>query len=173
MNSPSLKRYSNSSVAPSAPPNGLHHMEFQHNFTVSAPVQSVVEFHRSATSLKSITPPFFFMSGLRAPARLSEGDAMSFSLWMGPIPIRWSARITRSGSWGFEDIQTAGPFMTWAHTHRFEALDENQTRVTDTIHFEYKRHWFWGPIGLVMAIGLPALFWYRAHRTKALLSRSR
>lgn len=144
-------------------------MAYQHTFTVSAPIERVREFHRSATSFRAITPPFLFMSGVHAPERLEEGDNMRFTLWMGPIPVRWHVEIKRSGPWGFEDVQRSGPFESWQHTHQFESIHEGQTRVRDEIQYRLKRHWFWGPIGLLMALGLPILFRYRAWRTKSIL----
>ncbi len=145
-------------------------MKYQHSFTVSAPIEDVRAFHYSASSLKAITPPIFFMSGIQAPARLSEGDEIAFTLWNGPIPVRWRVRIARSGDWGFEDHQVRGPFERWVHRHYFERADEGQTRIRDEIEYQIKRHWFWGLIGSLMAIGLPLLFWYRARKTKSILA---
>jgi ligand-binding SRPBCC domain-containing protein len=144
-------------------------MKYQHRFDVNATVEKVNSFHQSAKSLKSITPPFFFMSGIKAPARLSEGDEMAFTLWMGPLPVRWHARIENVDSYGFDDVQTNGPFESWTHRHRFERINDQVTRVVDNIEYTIRRHWFWGPIGVGMALGLPILFWYRAHRTKSII----
>jgi ligand-binding SRPBCC domain-containing protein len=144
-------------------------MKYQHSFTVNAPLDQVSAFHRAASSLKAITPPFFFMSGLQAPAQLSDGDEMAFTLWMGPLPIRWEARIEKINPAGFDDIQTSGPFKTWIHTHQFEVIDPKHTRVIDDIEYSLRRHWFWGIIGGVMALGLPILFWYRARKTRTII----
>lgn len=43
----------------------------------------------------------------------------------------------------FVDLQVRGPFCFWRHTHEFEALSDQSTRMTD--HVEY--HFGWGPIG--------------------------
>jgi ligand-binding SRPBCC domain-containing protein len=147
-------------------------MKFQRSFEVLAPVEKVVSFHQSARSLKAITPPFFFMSGIQAPEYLSEADDMAFTLWMGPIPVRWEARIENVTEAGFDDVQRHGPFQTWIHAHRFEAKAAEQTLVHDEIEYRLRKHWFWGPIGLMMSLGLPLLFWYRSRKTKDLLERS-
>lgn len=144
-------------------------MQFERRFTVSAPIEKVNTFHRSASSLKAITPPFLFMSGIRAADQLSDGDEIGFTLWMGPIPVRWTARIENLNSHGFDDVLIAGPFQNWDHSHRFEPIDENNTRVIDQIEYSFRRHWFWGPVGLLMALGLPVLFAYRAWRTQRIL----
>lgn len=148
-------------------------MQFHRSFQVKAPIERVVSFHRSANSLKAITPPFLFMSAIQAPAELSEGDEMAFTLWMGPLPVRWEARVENFTPVGFDDIQTRGPYQRWMHEHRFEALAPNLTRIDDQIEYQLHRHGFWRIISFLMSLGLPVLFWYRALRTKALLERSR
>jgi ligand-binding SRPBCC domain-containing protein len=144
-------------------------MIFQNHFKVAAPIEEVNAFHRSSSSLKAITPPVFFMSNIQAPDHLADGIEMAFTLWLGPLPVRWNARVENFSPTGFDDIQTGGPFKTWKHAHRFEALDENNTRVLDQVEYSLRRHWFWGPIGLMMALGLPVLFWYRARRTRSIV----
>jgi ligand-binding SRPBCC domain-containing protein len=147
-------------------------MQYQTEFIASTPIEKIIEFHRSASSLKAITPPFFFMSGLQSPPILAEGDEMAFTLWMGPIPVRWKARIENVSPQGFDDIQLSGPFHSWVHAHRFEAISEKETRVSDQITYQIRKHLLWGPLGLIMAIGLPILFGYRAWKTKALLEEA-
>ena len=147
-------------------------MRYQHTFKVAAPIQKVNAFHRSSRSLKVITPPVFFMSNVLAPEELADGNKMAFTIWLGPLPIRWIARVENFSPTGFDDIQTSGPFKSWKHAHRFEALDENNTQVVDNVEYSFQRHWFWGVIGLVMALGLPILFWYRGLRTRATLERN-
>ena len=147
-------------------------MKYERSFTVQAPLEKIIAFHRAASSLKAITPPFFFMSGLQAPPTLKDGDEMGFTLWMGPIPVRWQARIENVSPQGFDDILVKGPFQSWVHAHRFEAISETETRVSDQITFQIRKHLLWGPLGLIMAIGLPILFWYRARKTKTLLEEA-
>ena len=144
-------------------------MRYQHNFKVAASIEDVNNFHRSSSSLKAITPPFFFMSNVIAPDQLADGNEMSFTLWLGPFPVRWRARIANFSPTGFDDIQLSGPFSTWKHAHRFEALDHNHTLVLDKVEYTIRRHWFWGLIGFLMALGLPILFFFRSRRTKAIL----
>ena len=144
-------------------------MKFERSFDVSAPIEQVNAFHRSSSSLKAITPPFLFMSGIRAPDQLSDGDELAFTLWMGPLPVRWLARIENVSPRGFDDVQTGGPFQTWIHAHRFEVIDENHTRIADSIEYSLRRHWFWRVIGVMMARGLPLLFWYRARKTRSII----
>ena len=94
---------------------------------------------------------------------------MEFTLWLGPLPIRWLARMEQVSSQGFVDRQLKGPFQKWVHNHRFESIDDANTRVIDSITLALRPHLLWGPVGLFMRIGLPILFAFRAWRTRRLL----
>ena len=49
----------------------------------------------------------------RAPERMASGDEMDFTLWAGPMPLRWVARIEDASPNGFTDRQVRGPFASW------------------------------------------------------------
>jgi ligand-binding SRPBCC domain-containing protein len=148
-------------------------MQFRQRFLIHAPVEKVSEFHRSSTSLEAITPPFFFMGKLRAPARLVDGSQLSFRLWLGPLPIQWIARIEKVSPSEFSDVQLSGPFEHWVHNHHFEANSPATCFVTDQVEYRLRRHPFWLPVGLLMSLGLPLLFSYRRWKTKSMLERSK
>jgi len=147
-------------------------MRYTHRFLIQASLETVVDFHRSASSLESITPPFFFMRDLEAPDPLEEGSPLSFTLWLGPLPVYWHARIENSNPSGFDDVMVSGPFERWVHTHSFEADSPSSCWVLDQVEFRLRRHPYWYPLGLMMALGLPILFAYRGWKTKSLLERS-
>ena len=146
-------------------------MKYQHRFQVKAPLQTVAEFHSDSSSMAAITPPPIKVQIHHAPSALAQGDEMDFTLWLGPIPIHWLARIERLGNFslGFIDRQVRGPFQTWVHTHTFEAIDDHTTLVIDDIDWQPRRHLWWGLVGLGMGLSLPLLFAYRSWRTKQLL----
>ncbi len=147
-------------------------MRYSRRFLVRVALGTAVDFHRAASSLKSITPPFFFMSDLVAPDPLQEGSLLSFRLWLGPLPVRWQSRIENMNAAGFDDIQVSGPFESWVHTHSFEAASPASCWIMDQVEFRLRRHLLWSPVGLLMAIGLPFLFAYREWKTKSMLERS-
>ncbi len=144
-------------------------MRFQHRLTVKAPLAAVAEFHSRSASMSQITPPPMIVRVHRAPARLGEGDEMDFTLWAGPIPLRWVAKIEDVTPEGFTDRQTRGPFAAWTHRHRFVRVTENETAVVDEVQAEVKRHPFWGPVGLLMWLGMPVLFAFRGWKTERIL----
>ena len=58
---------------------------------------------------------------------------MDFTLRLGHFSIYWQARIEDVSQTGFKDTQVQGPFVHWVHTHTFEPIDTQRTRVIDHI----------------------------------------
>ncbi len=146
-------------------------MNFLHRFKVQAPLDRVFAFHRSPTSLGAITPPPAMVRIRQAPQELREGDEMDFTIWLGPLPIHWVARIEEVSVDGFTDRQLRGPFKKWVHRHSFVRIDDRITQVQDHIMARLRPHLLWGPVGLGMWLSLPFMFAYRARRTRKLISK--
>jgi len=146
-------------------------MRYSHHFTVAAPLDEVAQFHRYSASMAEITPPPILVRMHAAPDVLQDGDEMSFTLWTGPIPIRWIARIEQVEPTGFIDRQLAGPFARWVHRHIFVPNGDDSTTVIDVVGAELHRDPFWRTVGLSMWAGLPMLFAYRGWKTKRTLER--
>jgi ligand-binding SRPBCC domain-containing protein len=146
-------------------------MRFLYRFNVQATLASVSDFHRHPSSLSAITPPPAIIRIHKAPQELGEGDEMDFTIWLGPLPIRWAARIEGVSSGGFMDRQVSGPFKEWEHRHSFVKIDDRTTQVQDRIRARLRPHLFWGPVGLGMWLSLPLMFAYRARQTRNLLGK--
>ena len=101
---------------------------FEFRFTVSAPVEAVSAFHFQPGILKKLTPPLMIMQ-VHKFEPLAEGSIGEFTMWMGPIPVRWKAVHSDVSPAGFTDTQEAGPMKFWKHTHRFKAIDGSTTEV--------------------------------------------
>ncbi len=146
-------------------------MRFRRRFEVAAPIAAVAEFHRSRASLEAITPPLVPLRVERAPERLAAGDEMVLRMWLGPVPVRWVARVEESGPGGFVDRQVEGPFRSWRHRHRFRELADGRTEVVDEIEAEIGGRLRDRLVAAGMWIGLPALFAFRGWKTRRLLER--
>lgn len=144
---------------------------FHHRFRVYAPLAAVTAFHRQPASLAAITPPPVLVRIQSAPAELDEGDDMAFTLWLGPLPIRWLARIENVTANGFLDRQLSGPFRHWLHRHTFVTINPAITEVYDTISAELRDEPQWRLLGRAMWYSLPILFTLRARKTRRLLER--
>jgi ligand-binding SRPBCC domain-containing protein len=147
-------------------------MQYKHNFKVNAPQPVVAAFHMRSGSMGAITPPPIRTQVHSAPADLSTGGEMDFTLWFGPFPIHWKALIENVSRSGFVDRQISGPFTAWVHRHSFEPLPEGGTEVVDNIRLHFKLHLWWGLVGLGFWLGLPFLFAYRGWKTRRLLESS-
>ena len=144
-------------------------MNYHHRFRVPVSIDQVAEFHRRSASMAAITPPPIVVKVQRAPAVLADGDEMAFTMWLGPLPVHWLARIEAVSPTGFSDCQQRGPFAEWVHRHTFVAIADQSTDVIDEISLRLRPHPLWWPIGLGMRLGLPILFSFRAWKTKRML----
>ncbi len=144
-------------------------MNYRHHFQVRASLDRVSDFHSRAASMPAITPPPLSVQLHYAPDVLREGDKMDFSLGVGPISIRWVARIEGVSPTGFTDRQVHGPFAEWVHRHSFNALNNQTTEVVDEITLRLRSHPWWWLVGMGMWAGLPILFAFRANKTRRLL----
>lgn len=112
-------------------------MEFKHVFSVDAPISTVAAFHGDTSALKKLTPfPIFAQIHHYEP--LAEGSQADFTLWFGPIPLHWRAIHSDVGPNGFVDTQVSGPLESWRHSHQFNTMGPNKTRVEDFIVYEHK-----------------------------------
>jgi ligand-binding SRPBCC domain-containing protein len=148
-------------------------MKYEHRFRVRASLAAVADFHSRAASMPEITPPPIVVRIQSAPPTLGDGDRMDFTMWAGPLPMRWGAQIENVSEWGFTDRQLRGPFAHWQHRHSFEPLANELTEVVDQVEASVQKHVLWGPVGIAMWVGLPLLFAYRGWKTRRLLEAGR
>ena len=145
-------------------------MKYKHRFKVNVPLAEVADFHSRSASMGDITPPPAVVKVHQAPARLGDGDEMAFTVWLGPLPVRWKARIEDVSATGFVDRQLEGPFRSWIHRHAFKPVDDQTTEVVDEIEFKLAKSPVRGIMGLGMTLSLPFLFAYRGWKTRRLLT---
>ena len=139
---------------------------FESRFQVAAPIEAVSAFHFQTGILQALTPPLMIMQVHRFDP-LAEGSIGDFTIWMGPIPVRWKAVHENVTATGFFDIQVAGPMKSWRHCHRYVQVSENITEVHDRIEYEHDKglRGLWSRL-LFPTPALRMLFLYRAWATK-------
>ena len=113
---------------------------FTYQFTVNAPLTAVRDFHQDTSALKKLTPPPLWAQ-IHTFEPMAEGSKADFTLWFGPVPVRWQAVHFNITDNGFTDRQERGPLNSWQHTHRFTAVNHTTTRVKDQIQYEYPAGW--------------------------------
>jgi ligand-binding SRPBCC domain-containing protein len=148
-------------------------MFYRHRFKVNSVLSKVAEFHTQSINMAALTPAPILIRMQEAPAVVREGDEMAFTLWLGPLPLRWLLRIEEVSTNGFTDRQLRGPFKAWVHRHKYRATDEEWTEVVDEIELELQPHLIWWPVGFLMWLNLPILFAYRGWKTRQILAKYR
>jgi ligand-binding SRPBCC domain-containing protein len=99
------------------------------------PVARVFPFFASAANLERITPPELRFRILSPGVEMREGAVIQYSLRLFGVRFGWTTEIAR---WDppheFVDVQSAGPYRQWIHTHRFRA-DGTGTVMEDTVDY--------------------------------------
>ena len=146
-------------------------LAFDYAFTVDASLDEVAAFHSDTNALKTLNPPFVIVQ-LHRVDPIADGSVSEFTLWMGPLPIRWRAIHSDVGPNGFTDTLEDGPMASWRHTHSFEKIDEQLTQIREHIEYEYPSGWR-GLASRVLfgRLGLTALFTYRKWATRRALEK--
>lgn len=126
---------------------------FEYSFIVNAPLDKVWAFHDDPTALPKVMTGPVEMHVHHVDRPLQPGSRISMTMQVGPIRRRWNVRLCAREAPRFftdEQIEGEGPFRRWRHTHAFEAIDAQRTRVIDRLEYE-------PPLGLLGKIG-DALF---------------
>lgn len=150
--------------------------------TLDLPVSPTEAFawHGRRGVFERLAPPWQTLEAVQRNAGLTDGSKRIFRIRQGPASITWRARHEPlpDGSLGFVDVQEAGPFASWRHEHRFEAVRQGEEqgeeeataspggRMVDRIEYRLPL----GPLGDLVAQGriaddLDALFAWRHHVT--------
>jgi ligand-binding SRPBCC domain-containing protein len=139
---------------------------FDYKFRVSASLDAVSRFHSDTSALKILTPPPTIVQ-LHEIEPLAEGSVSRFTLWVGPLPLRWTAVHRNVSEHGFTDVQAEGPARKWEHTHTFTPLGPEATEIQEHIEFEHQSG-FWGLVtrALFARPNLYAMFTYRKWATR-------
>jgi len=108
---------------------------FVHRSVVSAPAAKVFHWHERPESLYALLPP----RGVRLESRsggVQDGGRATLSMGLGPFRIRWEAlHYGYVAGKQFCDKQLRGPFRTWRHTHRVEAISPSQCVYEDRVEY--------------------------------------
>ena len=141
---------------------------------IDTTLEAITDFHKDPRALAHLTPPPIFMRLHRDDRRsLTEGE-IEFTLWFGPLPIRWIARHEAGPTpSSFADMQVKGPLAYWRHEHIFAEVSDG-IELTDRITLAHRP----GPLGILTRSafdGLPLriLFAFRHWRTRRALTTRR
>jgi len=134
------------------------------------PRDEVFAFFSDPLNLEAITPAWLHFRVVSAPERLARHSFLRYRLRLRGVGFGWLTEIVEwSPPAGFKDVQLAGPYLLWEHTHRFAAVPGG-TEVYDHVRYRV-------PGGILvqrLAVGpwLDRIFDYRRERLAELLGGS-
>ena len=109
-------------------------MVFGHRSIVLAPAARVFKWHERPEALLDLLPLRRWVRLEHQLGGLHDGGRATIAIGAGPLRLRWEARhFGFIQDEQFCDEQLSGPFATWRHTHRFEAIGPNQTAYEDRV----------------------------------------
>ena len=122
--------------------------EKQSRFDVDAP--SLFAWHARPGALERLLPPWEHMRIVSRHGGITDGSRVTIEIRRGPFRLRWEA-LHRDFEDGrrFQDVQVAGPFRRWVHTHRVEPDGDHRSILIDHVDYALPL----GPLG-AMAAGL-------------------
>ncbi len=110
--------------------------KFNHSFLVDAPVENAWSFYTDLNHLQVITPKKLDLRIMESSGKkIIMGQTASFSSKI-ITRITWKTKITFCKPYRYVDEMNNSLFKYWKHTHVFDKINENQTRITDEIDFE-------------------------------------
>ncbi|MBP6334112.1 MAG: SRPBCC family protein [Bacteroidia bacterium] len=97
------------------------------------------DFFSSPENLEKITPPgmdFKIISGLDGSS-IKDGQILVYTVKpMMSIPMRWKSKIINVAKPNhFTDVQLAGPYSVWEHSHRFITV-EGGVKMIDEVDYK-------------------------------------
>lgn len=111
--------------------------------TIPSSAAAAYRWHARPGAFERLTPPWVNVQVLEREGSIESGRVqLRFSF--GPLSLDWLAEHY-DGAPGqeFRDRLVRGPLPHWEHAHRFVALDGDECRMEDEIHYELPR--FLGP----------------------------
>jgi ligand-binding SRPBCC domain-containing protein len=137
---------------------------------VPVEIDEAFAFFADAWNLEGITPPWLGFRILEAPPTLERGSLLVYRLRLFGVPFRWRTEIVEwRPPFGFTDVQLAGPYRRWEHTHRLTPV-AGGTEIYDRVLYRLPYEPLAGVVAPVtVRPWLWAIFDYRARQTAARL----
>jgi ligand-binding SRPBCC domain-containing protein len=147
----------------------------QSSIEIDVPVEKLFRFHLDTRNAPLISPPDTRILSVDGTFPVKDGSEVRLKVQQMPIPIPtvWLIRIEAVvRNQVIIDVALKGPFPSWRHEHRFEALGPNRTRLTDRVTYTLPG----GPMGpivdkMIIRRKLTKAFADRHRNTKILMER--
>jgi ligand-binding SRPBCC domain-containing protein len=137
---------------------------------VAVDIDDAFAFFANAWNLEAITPSWLRFRILEAPMTLERGSLLAYRLRLFGAPIHWRTEIVEwRPPFGFTDVQLAGPYRRWEHSHRLSRVDGG-TEIYDRVVYRLPYEPLAGLLApLTVRPWLRMIFDYRARQIDACL----
>lgn len=145
---------------------------FEKRSVIDCPAPTLFAWHTRPGAFERLSPPWEHLRVISRHGGIADGSRVTLELRRGPLKRRWEA-LHRDFIDGvqFTDVQVAGPFKRWEHTHRVEPVDVGKATLID--HVDYVLPF--GPLGALGGVFvrriMDRLFAFRHRRIASDLAR--
>jgi len=103
-------------------------------------------WHVRPGAFERLAPPWEHLRVLSRHGGIADGSRLTMEIRRGLLKIRWEA-VHRGYIDGvqFQDVQVAGPFKRWIHTHKVAPAAEGRAELIDEIDYVLP----FGPLGAI------------------------
>lgn len=148
---------------------GTEVIVFERTVELNAPPETVYRWHASEGAFGRLAPPWERVQLIESFGGIEDGAQVHLRLRVGGFPVDW--RLKHCGHQAgiqFCDRQVSGPFRSWNHLHRFEAIRSDRTRLIDRLEIGLPFGWFGHRLGRrFLTSQLERLFRYRHEVTSS------
>lgn len=147
---------------------------FSRQHRMPVPASDLFAWHERPGAFERLNPPWDPVRVVARSGGIRDGDRVTVRVSVaGPIGIDWTLehRDFVAGR-QFRDVQVAGPFARWEHTHAIAPDGDAASVLTDTIAYDAPLRWAGGAVAEPVIGGmLRRLFAYRHALTAGDLAR--
>ncbi len=143
---------------------------FKHAFNVKCSQEKAWNFYTNTKHLEVVTPKKMNLKVISAENSIfKEGQEILIEAKISLIKNKWHSKITSMKQFEYTDEMLKGPFNRWKHNHKFQKINEKETKIIDEIDFELP----YGIIGKLFKVyafkQLDKIFEYRKMATITML----
>jgi ligand-binding SRPBCC domain-containing protein len=146
---------------------------YEKRSTLAVDAAAAFAWYTRPGAFDRLAPPWVHLRVLARHGGIADGSRLTMEIRRGPIKVRWES-LHRGYVEGvqFQDVQVAGPFKRWVHTHRVEPSGDDHATLIDHVDYALPL----GPLG-ALASGfverrvLDRIFAFRHRRIAADLTR--
>lgn len=140
---------------------------------IEVDLQTLYDFHIDTNNLPKITPPWIEVQIISLALPLHQGSEIELDITRFGMRQRWKMQIAELESPGLVcDKALKSPFASFVHHHRFEAIDDTKSLLSDELSFSLPFY----PLSLIalpfIKQDIRKMFEYRHLHTKTLLEKN-